>query len=89
VRSARGGSPGTSGAIGVQSRRATTAAGSCRPGGARFYLARWLGIRIDVRERATYLGARSQGQDHGWLDTGRWFFDTELTGGVFASFGAK
>lgn len=58
-------------------------------GGARFYLARWLGIRIDVRERATYLGARSQGQDHGWLDTGRWFFDTELTGGVFASFGGR
>jgi hypothetical protein len=58
-------------------------------GGACFYLARWLGIRIDVRERATYLGARSQGQDHGWLDTGRWFFNTELTGGVFASFGGK
>jgi hypothetical protein len=42
-----------------------------------------------VHECATYLGARSQGQDHGWLDTGRWFFDTELTGGVLASFGAK
>lgn len=58
-------------------------------GGARFYLARWLGIRVDVRERATYLGARSQGQDHGWLDAGRWFFDTELIGGVFASFGGR
>ena len=66
-----------------------TAAGSCRPAGACFYLARWRGIRIDVRERATYLGARSQGQDHGWLDTGRWFFGTELTGGEFASFGGK
>jgi hypothetical protein len=57
-------------------------------GGARFYVTRWFGIRIDVRERATYLGVRGQGQDRGWLDTGRWFLLTEFMGGVFASFGA-
>jgi len=56
-------------------------------GGARFYFARWVGIRIDVRERATYLGVRGQGEDHGLFDTGRWFFDSEFLGGVFFSFG--
>ncbi len=56
-------------------------------GGARFYVTRWFGIRIDVRARGTYLGVRGQGQDRGWTDTGRWFLDTEFMGGVFASFG--
>ena len=56
-------------------------------GGARFYVARWVGIRVDVRGRATYLGVRGQGEDGGLFDTGRWFFDTEFLGGVFFSFG--
>lgn len=56
-------------------------------GGARFYVARWVGIRIDVRERATYLGVRGQGEDRGMFDTGRWFLDSEFLGGVFFSFG--
>ena len=55
--------------------------------GACFYLARWGGIRFDLRGRATYLGVRGQGQDHRWADTGRWFADGELTGGVFVCLG--
>ncbi len=57
--------------------------------GARYYAARWIGARIDVRGRATYLGARSLGEDHGFFDTGRWFPDAELLAGVFLSFGGK
>jgi len=45
--------------------------------GARFYAARWIGARIDVRGRATT------------LDGGRWFLDAELLAGVFVSFGGK
>lgn len=55
--------------------------------GTSFYLARWVGVRFDLRGRATYLGVRGQGQDHGWADTGRWFADGELTGGVFVTLG--
>ena len=57
--------------------------------GARFYAARWVGARIDVRGRATYLGARSLGEDRGMFDTGRWFPNAELLGGIFLSFGGK
>jgi opacity protein-like surface antigen len=57
--------------------------------GARFYLARWTGIRFDLRGRATYLGQRRHGDDRGWADTGRWFADGELTGGVFVSLGGR
>lgn len=56
--------------------------------GARFYAARWVGLRVDLRERATYLGKRAQAElDRGWTDSGRWFCDAELLGGVFFSFG--
>ena len=55
--------------------------------GTRFFLTRWAGIRFDLRGRTTYLGERRHGEDHGWTDTGRWFADAELTGGVFVSLG--
>ncbi len=58
-------------------------------GGARFYATRWIGVRIDVRGRATYLGVRSLGENRGFWDTGRWFLNAELLGGVFLSFGGK
>ena len=57
--------------------------------GARFYATRWIGARIDVRGRATYLGARSLGEDRGTFDRGRWFSNAEILGGVFLSFGGK
>ncbi len=57
--------------------------------GACFYLVRWAGIRFDLRGRATYLGERRHGEDHGWTDTGRWFADGELTAGVFVSLGGR
>jgi opacity protein-like surface antigen len=57
--------------------------------GVRFYLARWIGVRFDLRGRAAYLGRRRLGEDHGWTDTGRWFRDAELIGGVFVSLGGK
>ncbi len=58
-------------------------------GGARFYATRWIGARFDVRGRGTYLGVRSMGEDHGFWDQGRWFFNAELLGGIFLSFGGK
>jgi hypothetical protein len=56
--------------------------------GARFYAVRWAGFRVDLRARATYLGKREQG-DRGWNDSGRWFADEEILGGVFFSFGGR
>lgn len=55
--------------------------------GARFYAVRWLGFRVDLRGRATYLGTRGLGEDTGWTDSGRWLRNGELLGGVFVSFG--
>lgn len=72
-----------------RSFRDANRAGLALAAGARFYLARWVGIRFDLRGRAIYLGVRGQGQDHGWADTGRWFADGELTGGVFVSLGGR
>ena len=56
--------------------------------GARFYAVRWAGFRFDLRGRATYLGKRAQG-DRGWHDSGRWFADEEVLGGIFFSFGGR
>jgi len=56
--------------------------------GARFYAVRWAGFRIDLRARATYLGKRANG-DGGWNDSGRWFVNEEVMGGIFFSFGAS
>lgn len=57
--------------------------------GAKFYAARWVGFRVEGRARATYLGRRSNGQDRGWTDGGRWFRNSEIFGGVFFAFGGK
>jgi hypothetical protein len=57
--------------------------------GSRFYAARWVGFRIDLRARATYLGKRGFGRDRGWTDSGRWLPNAELLGGVFFSFGGR
>lgn len=57
--------------------------------GAKFYAARWIGARIDVRGRATYLGKRGLGEDQGWTDTHRWFRNGEFSAGVFFAFGGK
>ncbi|HPC83614.1 MAG TPA: hypothetical protein P5234_09600 [Thermoanaerobaculaceae bacterium] len=57
-------------------------------GGARFYAARWVGARFDVRARGVYLGRRWQG-DQGWRDHGRWLWNGETQLGVFFSFGGQ
>lgn len=57
--------------------------------GARYYATKWIGVRIDGRIRATYLGTRRFGEDQGWTDSGRWFRNAELLGGVFLSFGGR
>ena len=57
--------------------------------GARYYATKWIGVRIDARIRTTYLGARRFGEDQGWTDTGRWFRNAELLGGIFLSFGGR
>jgi outer membrane protein W len=57
--------------------------------GARYYATKWIGVRIDGRIRATYLGPRRLGEDQGWTDTGRWFRNAELLGGIFLSFGGR
>jgi hypothetical protein len=57
--------------------------------GARFYAARWVGMRIDLRGRATYLGKRRVGFDQGWADSGRRFFSGDLLTGLFLSFGGR
>jgi len=55
-------------------------------GGARFYAARWVGFRFDVRGRGVYLGERWHNDD-GWRDHGRWLVNAETQLGVFLSFG--
>ena len=67
------------------SNRLTLSAGV----GGRFYIARWCGVRVDVRARATYLGARRLDEDGGWTDRGRWLTSADLIGGVFLSFGGR
>ena len=57
--------------------------------GARFFAVRWAGFRFDVRGRATYLGRRAAREDQGLADTGRWFKNAEILGGVFFSFGGR
>jgi outer membrane protein W len=57
--------------------------------GARYYVAKWIGVRIDCRIRATYLGTRRFGEDQGWTDAGRWFRNAELLGGLFLTFGGR
>ena len=54
--------------------------------GARFYFARWVGLRFDVRGRGVYLGTRCDG-DEGWNDHGRWLASTGDAGRRVLSFG--
>lgn len=72
-----------------RSVRDTNRLGAVAAAGARFYAAPWVGVRVEARERATYLGRRRLGQDQGWADSGRWFRNTEVTGGLFFSFGGR
>ncbi len=67
------------------SRRNPTRASLAANGGARFYLTPWLGLRVDMRVRAAYLGARADGYDRGWHDTGRWYTNLEGIGGIFVA----
>jgi hypothetical protein len=62
--------------------------GAAAAAGAKFHATRWLGVRVDARFRATYLGRRSV-EDGGWTDTNRWFRNSEIVGGVFLSFGGE
>lgn len=57
-------------------------------GGARFFAARWVGARLDVRARGAYLGSRWSG-DEGWRDHGRWLWNGETQIGVFFLFGGR
>jgi hypothetical protein len=68
--------------------RDTNRAALSLAGGARFYAVRWAGFRFDLRARATYLGKRESG-DRGWNDSGRWFVNEEIVGGIFFSFGGR
>ncbi len=51
--------------------------------GGRFYAARWIGFRADIRGRFTYLGSHRPGQGGGWL------VSPEILAGAFFSFGGK
>ena len=70
-----------------RSRRDPTRGSLAVAGGARYYLTPWLGLRIDMRARAAYLGQRAGPYDHGWHDEGRWYRSFEGTGGVFLALG--
>jgi hypothetical protein len=72
----------------VPAVRDTNRAAVSLGGGARFYAVPRAGIRIDFRARATYLGKRAQ-EDRGWNDSGRWFVNEEILGGIFLSFGGR
>ncbi|MEO8430815.1 MAG: outer membrane beta-barrel protein [Acidobacteriota bacterium] len=61
----------------------------CAAIGGRYYAARWVGVRIDVRGRGTYLGARRLQEDRGTFDSGRWLGGAELAAGIFVDFGGQ
>ncbi len=71
-----------------KTRRNPTRGSLAANGGARFYLTPWLGLRIDMRARAAYLGQRSGGYDRGWHDAGRWYTSLEGIGGIFVALGS-
>lgn len=54
--------------------------------GGKFYVTPWIGLRADVRARATYLGTPRSG-DTGFFAAGRWFTNTDFLVGAFVSFG--
>jgi hypothetical protein len=57
--------------------------------GARYYFARWVGVRVEFRGRATYLGKGRFGTDKGFVDGARWFTNADVLGGAFLSFGGN
>lgn len=54
--------------------------------GTKFYVVSWAGFRIDVRERATYLGTPRFGSNSAFAAE-RWFLNTDFLVGAFFSFG--
>ncbi|HEV8269248.1 MAG TPA: hypothetical protein VGR00_13475 [Thermoanaerobaculia bacterium] len=54
--------------------------------GVKAYAFPWLGLRIDVRPRFIYLGARRLGEDSGSFDSGRWFKNIDGDAGLFLAF---
>ncbi len=70
-----------------KTRRNPTRGSFAACGGSRFYLTPWLGLRVDVRVRAAYLGQRDAAYDRGWNDAGRWYTNLEGIGGVFVALG--
>lgn len=68
-----------------RSRRNPTRGSLAVTGGARFYLTPWLGLRVDMRIRAAYLGERAAPYDHGWYDVNRWYRSSEGLAGIFVA----
>jgi hypothetical protein len=56
--------------------------------GTKFYAFPWLGIRVDFRARATYLGTPRSG-DSGLFAAGRWFTNQDFLFGAFLAFGTR
>jgi hypothetical protein len=54
--------------------------------GFKAYAFPWLGLRVDVRPRFVYLGARRLGEDGGTFDGGRWFRNVDSDAGIFLAF---
>ncbi len=71
--------------LGDKGRRNPTRGSLAAGGGARFYLTPWLGLRVDFRGRAAYLGERDPAYDRGLADTRRWYTSFEGMGGIFVA----
>jgi hypothetical protein len=56
--------------------------------GGKLYATTWIGVRAEVRARATYLGTPRYG-DTGFFAGGRWFTNTDFLFGAFVSFGVR
>jgi hypothetical protein len=54
--------------------------------GFKAYARPWLGLRVEVRSRAVYLGARRLDEDEGMFDGGRWFRHVEGDASLFFAF---
>jgi hypothetical protein len=56
--------------------------------GSKFYATPWIGVRFDIRGRATYLGKPRYGHT-GLFASGRWFTNADFLFGAFVSFGGR
>lgn len=54
--------------------------------GTKFYVVSWFGLRVDLRGRATYLGAPRFGNSS-FTSANRWFLNADFLAGAFVSFG--